>query len=140
MTSYQAQARKTAGTKVTPESFAQWRTRFEAELADKRDKEEQDRIRALPPKERDEVKRALGKLSGRELFARQLAKDEDVDVDVDDGGGDEGEDEGGEVDYERYERERKARVERGEAFEEDDRDEDEEARARFKAVQLSDEE
>jgi hypothetical protein len=132
----QAQAKKTAGTKVTRESFMEWRERFEAELASKRDREEQERLRALPVKERDEVKRTMGKLSGRELFARQLALDNKE--------GEEGEEEdGGEVDYERYEKERKERLARGEAFDEDDEHEDEqerEARDRLKAVSLSDEE
>lgn len=37
---------------------------FEAELVLKRKQEEQDRLRALPPKEREETKRYLAKLSG----------------------------------------------------------------------------
>ncbi|ORY43586.1 ubiquitin-conjugating enzyme/RWD-like protein [Leucosporidium creatinivorum] len=61
-------AKKTAGTKVTPASFAAWKLKFEAEMEAKRAKEEQERLKTLPPKEREEVKKVMGKQSGRELF------------------------------------------------------------------------
>lgn len=58
------QAIRTAGTKVTPASFVEWNTKFEAELKESRQKEQRDRIAALPLKEREEVKRVLAKPTG----------------------------------------------------------------------------
>ena len=60
----QATAIKTAGTKVTPDSFNEWRVRFEQEMKDKAKKDEADRIKALPPKEREETKKFLAKHTG----------------------------------------------------------------------------
>lgn len=79
----QAIAVKTAGTKVTPESFAAWKIKFEAEMEAKRVKEEQDRVKALPPKEREEVKKWSGKLSGASISSlrgngRSLRREESL--------------------------------------------------------------
>ena len=75
---------RTAGTKVTPVSFQEWKVKFEAEIKAVKKKEESDRIKAMPPKERDEYKKNAAKLSGRQLFARggMEVGEEDVEDDV----------------------------------------------------------
>ncbi|CEQ42734.1 SPOSA6832_04584, partial [Sporobolomyces salmonicolor] len=64
----EALAKKKQGTQVTKESFAEWSKRFEAEMAEQRKKEEAEKLKALPPKEREEAKRFMAKLTGRQLF------------------------------------------------------------------------
>ncbi|GAA5953823.1 hypothetical protein JCM3765_000660 [Sporobolomyces pararoseus] len=66
----EAIAKKREGTKVTKESFAAWSVKFEKEMEELRKKEEQERLKALPGKEREEAKRFLAKLTGRQLFER----------------------------------------------------------------------
>ncbi|KAL7414224.1 RWD domain-containing protein [Mrakia frigida] len=88
----EAQAARLRGTAVTPASFLKWRDGFLKELKAKKEKDEEERIKSLPPREREEVKRAKGKLSGRQLFQsdrtlatsdQALAGDEDaVEVDI----------------------------------------------------------
>jgi len=60
----QAEAARTRGTPLTPQAFQDWRIRFTNELKQKRDKEEDERIRALPPKEREDVRKRRERLSG----------------------------------------------------------------------------
>ncbi|GAA5968691.1 hypothetical protein JCM21900_005480 [Sporobolomyces salmonicolor] len=64
----EALAKKKQGTQVTKESFAEWSKRFEAEMAEQRKREEAEKLKALPPKEREEAKRFMAKLTGRQLF------------------------------------------------------------------------
>ncbi|GAA5941913.1 Gir2p [Sporobolomyces koalae] len=64
----EAIAKKRQGTQVTQASFAAWAVKFEKEMADLRKKEEQERLKLLPGKEREETKRYLAKLTGRQLF------------------------------------------------------------------------
>ncbi|GAA6024448.1 hypothetical protein JCM10207_005768 [Rhodosporidiobolus poonsookiae] len=64
----EALAAKTRGTAVTRESFAAWSAKFEKELAASKKREDEERIRGLPPKERDEARRWAGKLTGRQQF------------------------------------------------------------------------
>ncbi|WVQ80025.1 hypothetical protein IAT38_002126 [Cryptococcus sp. DSM 104549] len=64
----EAEAKRTRGTPLTPAAFVTWRKAFTAELDAKREKEEADRIRALPPKEREDWKKRRDRLSGRQLF------------------------------------------------------------------------
>lgn len=52
---------------MTKESFAAWAVRFEAEYAAQLKREEEERLKALPPKEREEAKRWAAKLSGASL-------------------------------------------------------------------------
>lgn len=61
----QAEAKKHEGEKVTPESYAKWRAAFDAEMAAKAKKEEEDRLKALPPREREEAKRWAAKPTGQ---------------------------------------------------------------------------
>jgi len=69
---------RTKGTPVTPSSFAAWKMRFDQELSRKAAAEEDDRLKTMTPKERDEYKRSKIKLSGRHLFERDrnLANDD----------------------------------------------------------------
>lgn len=60
----QAEAAKTRGTPVTKESYNKWRDAFLKEMSSKRVKDEEDRVRALPSREREEVKRRLARPSG----------------------------------------------------------------------------
>ncbi|BGP14199.1 hypothetical protein JCM10213_006697 [Rhodosporidiobolus nylandii] len=87
----EAIAAKKRGTPVTRESFAAWSSKFEAELAAQQAKEEEDRIKALPPKEREEARRWYNKLTGRQQFeqdAKLFASDSglvdegDVAIDI----------------------------------------------------------
>jgi hypothetical protein len=50
---------------VTRDSYEKWRVAFLKELAARRTKDEDDRVRALPAKEREEVKRKLARPSGK---------------------------------------------------------------------------
>lgn len=49
---------------MTVDSFNAWRIRFTAEMKQLKLKEEEDRLKSLPPKERDEAKRMATKLTG----------------------------------------------------------------------------
>ncbi len=49
---------------MTRDSYEKWRVAFLKELAARRTKDEDDRVRALPAKEREEVKRKLARPSG----------------------------------------------------------------------------
>ena len=61
----QAEAARTRGTPVTHDSFAKWRKGFVAELKTKRDKEEEDRVRALAPREREDYKKKKERPTGK---------------------------------------------------------------------------
>ncbi|WVQ77636.1 hypothetical protein IAR50_007324 [Cryptococcus sp. DSM 104548] len=64
----EAEAARTRGTPLTPSAFQSWRLAFTAELAQKRRKAEEDRIRALPAKEREDYKKRQARLTGKQLF------------------------------------------------------------------------
>ncbi|KAL1743955.1 hypothetical protein HDZ31DRAFT_39795 [Schizophyllum fasciatum] len=66
----EAEEAKTRGTPVTVESFKAWKAKFDAELALKKAKAEEERLKAMTPKEREEYKRIQGRLSGRQLFEK----------------------------------------------------------------------
>ncbi|GAA5860623.1 hypothetical protein JCM8547_005479 [Rhodosporidiobolus lusitaniae] len=87
----EAAAAKTRGTKVTKESFAEWSAKFEKEYQEQLKREEEDRIKALPPKEREEARRWNSKLTGRQQFEQDsklaltdtgLVEDGDVALDI----------------------------------------------------------
>jgi hypothetical protein len=71
----QAEAARTRGTPVTHESFAKWRKGFVARLRAKRDKEEEDRVKALTPREREDYKKKKERPTGEleRLRRRQSA-------------------------------------------------------------------
>ncbi|GJJ12395.1 hypothetical protein Clacol_006637 [Clathrus columnatus] len=61
-----AEEARTRGTPVTKESFMIWKIKFDKEMALRRAVEQEERLKALPPKEREEIR----KTSGRQLFER----------------------------------------------------------------------
>lgn len=66
----EAEEARTRGTPVTPESFKVWKTNFDKELALKKAQEDDDKLRGLTPKEREEWKKLGTRLTGRQLFER----------------------------------------------------------------------
>ncbi|KAH9484314.1 RWD domain-containing protein 1 [Psilocybe cubensis] len=69
--------KRTRGTPVTIESFKAWKAAFDKEIALKKAQEEEERLKNLTPKEREEWKRASTRLSGRQLFERnKIVEDE----------------------------------------------------------------
>jgi hypothetical protein len=53
---------------LTPALFNAWRDKFRAEVARMKQKDEDDRVRTLPAKEREEYRRRRDRPSGRQLF------------------------------------------------------------------------
>ncbi|UNI14979.1 Protein gir2 [Purpureocillium takamizusanense] len=76
--------KKFHGTPVTPETFLKWREDFLREMAEKEQREEEERLAEL---KRARVKEPV-KLTGRQLWERGLAGkvDEEADEEEDDGG------------------------------------------------------
>ncbi|KIM49141.1 hypothetical protein M413DRAFT_15314 [Hebeloma cylindrosporum] len=71
--------KRTRGTPVTLKSFKAWKVGFDQEMAVKRAQEEEERLRLLTPKEREEWKRSMMRLSGRQLFERnKIVEDENM--------------------------------------------------------------
>jgi len=68
---------RTRGTPVTLESFLAWKSKFDKELALKKLREEDEKMKNLTPKEREEWKRAGTRLTGRQLFERNRNLEED---------------------------------------------------------------
>ncbi|GAA5933141.1 hypothetical protein JCM3775_002542 [Rhodotorula graminis] len=116
----EALAARTRGTQVNKASFAAWAAKFEAEYAAQLKREEDERLKALPPREREEARRWAAKLSGRQLWEQGTATLESDAAFVDEG------DEA--VDISQYER----RVD-------SDDDEVEDAAGRLRLADLSDE-
>jgi len=61
---------RTRGTPVTVESFKAWKIKFDQEVAAKKAREDDEFLKGLTAKEREEWKRTGGRLSGRQLFER----------------------------------------------------------------------
>ncbi|KAF5331128.1 hypothetical protein D9619_005562 [Psilocybe cf. subviscida] len=76
----EAEEKKTRGTAVTMESFKAWKTKFDQQAHLKKQQAEEERLRLLSPKEREEWKRAQGRLSGRQLFERNKVTTEDENL------------------------------------------------------------
>ncbi|KAJ6630778.1 RWD domain-containing protein, partial [Mycena sp. CBHHK59/15] len=74
----QAEEARTRGTPVTPEAFKAWKHKFDQELAAKKAQEEDEKLRGLTPREREEWKRVGTRLSGRQLFERNKNLEEDT--------------------------------------------------------------
>ncbi|KAJ7774650.1 RWD-domain-containing protein [Mycena maculata] len=66
----EAEEARTRGTPVTPETFRAWKINFDQELASAKKAREDEKLRGITPKEREEIKRMVGRLSGRQLFER----------------------------------------------------------------------
>ncbi|KAK1232232.1 hypothetical protein PQX77_004606 [Marasmius sp. AFHP31] len=71
------EAARTRGTPVTVESFKAWKLTFDAEQAELKAREEEEKMKGLSPKEREEWKRVAARLSGRQLFERNRNLEED---------------------------------------------------------------
>ncbi|KAG6868367.1 hypothetical protein C0993_004013 [Termitomyces sp. T159_Od127] len=67
---HQEEEARTRGTPVTIESFKAWKAAFDKEIAMKRAREEEEKMKSFTPKEREEFKRLASRLSGRQLFER----------------------------------------------------------------------
>lgn len=124
--SLQAEAAKKRGTPVTPETFIALQKRLAEQARNRRNKTEDERIRALTGKEREEYKKVLTRPTGESLCLPHLQMIElipactgrqlfetgktsaQADLEYDD------DDAGGEFSYDRYSREErdKARLER----------------------------
>ena len=55
---------KTRGTPVTLDSFKVWKAKFDKEMDQKKAQEEQEKLKELTPKEREEFKKTQTRLSG----------------------------------------------------------------------------
>jgi len=64
MLTSQAELARTRGTPVTVASFNAWKTKFEAEMRKLREREADERMRALPPREQSELKKQRTKPTG----------------------------------------------------------------------------
>ncbi|KZV71654.1 RWD-domain-containing protein [Peniophora sp. CONT] len=71
----EAEEARTRGTPVTRESFLEWKTRFDKETAIRKTREDEDRLKALSPKEREECKRIAHRPTGRQLFEKNKSLD-----------------------------------------------------------------
>ncbi|KAG6890716.1 hypothetical protein C0995_005089 [Termitomyces sp. Mi166 len=61
---------RTRGTPVTIESFKAWKVAFDKKIAMKRMRAEEEKMKGLTTKEREELKRVASRLTGRQLFER----------------------------------------------------------------------
>ncbi|GLB34978.1 putative RWD [Lyophyllum shimeji] len=69
---------RTRGTPVTVESFKAWKAAFDREIALKKAQEEEEKLKGMTPKEREEWKRVGSRLTGRHLFERGKGLEEDT--------------------------------------------------------------
>jgi len=74
----EAEEARTRGTPVTPETFTAWKIKFDKELALKKTQEEEDRLRVLTLKEREEWKKLGTRLTGRQLFERNKGLEDET--------------------------------------------------------------
>lgn len=56
--------KKTRGTPLTPALYSKWKDAFRAEMAAKKVKQQEDSIRALPAREREEWRKKNARASG----------------------------------------------------------------------------
>ncbi|KAF8077970.1 RWD-domain-containing protein [Lyophyllum atratum] len=61
---------RTRGTPVTVESFKAWKAAFDREIALRKAREDEEKLKGLTPKEKEEWKRVGSRFSGRQLFER----------------------------------------------------------------------
>lgn len=61
----QEEEKRTRGTVVSNESFKAWKATFDREMTQKKQQEEEERLKGLTPKEREEWKRSQTRLSGK---------------------------------------------------------------------------
>ncbi|KIM24428.1 hypothetical protein M408DRAFT_317654 [Serendipita vermifera MAFF 305830] len=61
---------RTKGTPVTQASFLKWRATFAMEEAEKKKREDDEKMKGWSMKEREEARRVTARLTGRQLFER----------------------------------------------------------------------
>lgn len=67
----QAEEARTRGTAVTADSFRAWKINFDREIAAKRSREEEDKLKGLTAKEREEWRKVGTRLSGKSFLLPQ---------------------------------------------------------------------
>jgi len=72
--------KRTRGTPVTRESFTTWKIDFDKEIAIKKTLLEEEKLKGSTPKEREEWKRARQRLTGRQLFEKNLHLEDEIVV------------------------------------------------------------
>jgi len=72
----QAEAQRLKGTTVTPASFGEWRANFLNEMKLRKNKEQDERLKGLGGKEREEFRKVATRLTGRQLFEKNRLLDE----------------------------------------------------------------
>lgn len=75
LTHPQVEEAKTRGTPVTQESFTAWKTQFDKEMAGKKAREDDEKMRGMTPKEREEYKKLGTRLTGLSIEAYRLIVD-----------------------------------------------------------------
>ncbi|KAF7338316.1 RWD-domain-containing protein [Mycena venus] len=85
----EAEEARTRGTPVTQESFRAWKIKFDQEQAAAKKARDDEKLRGLTAKEKEETRRMGGRLSGRQLFERNrnleddsLLEEDAVSVDI----------------------------------------------------------
>ncbi|KAG8913373.1 hypothetical protein FRC01_004576 [Tulasnella sp. 417] len=75
-----AERRRTQGSPVTPESFNAWRLKFNKERQAKKKAQDEEKMREMTNKEKEEFKKYASRLTGRQLFERNrdLATSDDT--------------------------------------------------------------
>jgi len=73
----EAEEARTRGTPVTVESFKAWKVKFDREMAVKKQRYEDERLRFSSAKEREEWKKIGTRPTGRQLFESNRNLDED---------------------------------------------------------------
>lgn len=73
----QEEEMRTRGTPVTLVSFKAWKVKFDGETGVKKAKEEEEKLKALTPKEREEWRRIGTRLSGEFRVPLTLWNDHD---------------------------------------------------------------
>jgi len=79
----EAEEARTRGTPVTRESFLAWKLKFDKQMAAKRSKEQEEKLKNFTPKEREEYKKFQTRLSGKQLFERSKDWTEDESLEED---------------------------------------------------------
>jgi len=81
----EAEEARTRGTPVTIESFKAWKAKFDKEISQRKIRDEEEKLRALTPKEREEIKKIGTRLTGRQLFERNRNLEHEDDSLVEEG-------------------------------------------------------
>ncbi|KAF8559556.1 RWD-domain-containing protein [Imleria badia] len=81
----EAEEARTRGTPVTIESFKAWKAKFDKEASERKSRDEEEKLRGLTPKEREEIKKIGTRLTGRQLFERNRNLEHEYDSLMEDG-------------------------------------------------------